>query len=989
MLLASHSYFSLRYGVLPPDQLVRAAARCGHSVVALTDINNTTGIPDFVRACRQYKIHPIGGIEFRVGDKILYTGIAQNMDGFSNLNRFLSFHNINQKTLPDRAPALENCLWLYPAQSFPAQHTDNEWIGIRLTDRSKLIQASKKTLDRCVIQQPLTFTTELGYLFHRHRGAKAHNTLLSKVDNSMTAEPHQALHTPQALKTAFEQWPQIYANTQRLLLQCSLDFDLQSPKNRKTYTGNSPDDYRLLRKIAWEGFATRYGKGTKYGHERIEKELDTICNLGFAAYFLITWDIIKYSLSQGIYHVGRGSGANSIVAYCLNITDVDPIELDLYFERFINPKRSSPPDFDIDYSWRNRDQVTDYIFKRFGSSHTALLGAMSTFQTKAAVREIAKVYGLPKNETDLLLDRPNDPKNKNPIASKILSLASLMTDFPNLRTIHAGGVLISEQPIFEYTALDMPPKGFPTTQWDMYVAESIGFEKLDILSQRGIGHINESAELIKLSRNEEIDVHNVKKFKTDPKTVELLRSGETIGCFYIESPAMRGLLDKLRCSDYITLVAASSIIRPGVAKSGMMSEYIKRFHNPQGFKYLHPIIEQQLAETYGIMVYQEDVLKVCHHFAGLDLADADVLRRIMSGKHRKKDDIERITKRFFDNCRQRGYPDDIVKELWRQIASFAGYSFSKAHSASYAVESFQSLYLKAHYPLEFIVAVINNFGGFYRTWVYFHEARRLGAEIELPCINRSKQNASLHGKTIFIGFGLIESLKLETAQQIVAERNRIGNFKSLADFISRIPLGLMQLRTLIRVGAFRFLNKSKSNLLWEAHMLCSKTTTQEFTPQLFEPETPKFNVPSMADSPIENAYDEIELLGFPVSATYFELLQTKFRGNLEISTLAQQKGKTVKLTVLLVTIKYVWTSKKELMHFGTFITPSGHFIDTVHFADSLKSYPFTGHGVYLIEGVVSIEFGHPSIEVKKMARLPFQPDPRNEKQRHSCVSVEN
>jgi DNA-directed DNA polymerase III PolC len=985
MLLASHTYFSLRYGVLPPDQLVRAAARAGHSVVALTDINNTTGMPDFVGACRKYGVHPIAGIEFRVGDRVLYTGIAQNTQGFQELNTFLSYHNINQIRLPDRAPTLDNCLWFYSMQSFPKQHIDNEWIGLRLADRSLLVRASKQTLDRCVIQQPLTFTTELGYQFHRHLRAIDHNTLLSKVGDSMTASPFDVLHTPLALKTAFEQWPQVYANTQRILLQCGFDFDLKSPKNRKTYTGSVPDDHSLLRKLAWDGFATRYGSGSKYARDRTEKELETICNLGFAAYFLITYDIIKYSLSHGIYHVGRGSGANSIVAYCLRITDVDPVELDLYFERFINPKRSSPPDFDIDYSWRDRDQVTDYIFKRFGSRHTALLGAMSTFQTNAAVRELSKVYGLPKEETDLLLERPNDPKNKNPIVTKVLTLARLMTDFPNLRTIHAGGILISEQPIFAYTALDMPPKGFPTTQWDMYVAESIGFEKLDILSQRGIGHINESVQIIKKTRNEEVDAHNVVKFKTDPKTVDLLYSGETIGCFYIESPAMRGLLKKLRCRDYITLVAASSIIRPGVAQSGMMGEYIKRFHNPKGFKYLHPIIEQQLAETYGIMVYQEDVLKVCHHFAGLDLADADVLRRIMSGKHRKKDDIERITKRFFDNCRQRGYPDDIVNELWRQIASFAGYSFSKAHSASYAVESFQSLYLKAHYPLEFIVAVINNFGGFYRTWVYIHEARRLGAEIELPCVNNSFHYATLHGKHVFLGFILVESLKQETVKQLVDERNRNGLFKSLADFVSRTGTSLLQLRILIRVGAFRFTGKSKSTLLWEAHMLCGKTQPQQATPRLFETEEPRFDIPATQESPTELAYDEIELLGFPVTVSYFDMLQTKFRGSVNALNIMEHAGKIVKLTALLVDIKYVWTKKRELMHFGNFIDTTGRFIDTVHFPDTLKTYPFTGPGVYLIEGKVTVEFGHPSIEVHKMARLPLLPDPRNEKQRHSCV----
>ncbi|HON19200.1 MAG TPA: PHP domain-containing protein, partial [Salinivirgaceae bacterium] len=699
MILGAHSYYSLRYGVLPPEQLVKLASAAGHSAMALTDINNVTAMFDFVKAARRYGIHPVAGMEIRLGDQLLYTAIARNENGFMQLNEWFSQHVLNRKPIPERPDDLADVFWIYPWGRFPSNPSENEWLGVRLDDRGRLLTAPKQWLTRTVIRHPFTFTTDLGFQFHRHLRAIDHNTLLSKIQPSMTALPNDRLFTPHEFKSAFDAWPDLYENTRRLLSQCQFDPDFDSPKNKQTYTGSRADDHILLRKLTYEGFEYRYGEGTPYARQRLDAELDTICRLGFAAYFLITHDIIHYSLSQGIYHVGRGSGANSLVAYCLCITDVDPIELNLYFERFINPKRTSPPDFDIDYSWRDRDRILEYIFRRFGYRHTALLGTTVTFQTNAAVRELAKVYGLPKTEVDQLLKAPNRPANRDEVINTVLYLAKFLTDFPNLRSIHAGGVLISEKPIYAYTALDMPPKGFQTTQWDMYVAESIGFEKIDILSQRGIGHINECVEIIHQNRGIDIDVHRVEAFKRDQKSLDLLYRGETIGCFYIESPAMRSLLKKLRCRDYKTLVAASSIIRPGVAQSGMMAEFIRRFHNPKGFKYLHPIIEEQLSETFGIMVYQEDVLKVCHHFAGLDLADADVLRRLMSGKHRKKGDLERISDRFFENCRQRGYPHEVVHELWRQISSFARYSFSKAHSASYAAESFQSLYLKAHFPL--------------------------------------------------------------------------------------------------------------------------------------------------------------------------------------------------------------------------------------------------------------------------------------------------
>jgi len=509
----------------------------------------------------------------------------------------------------------------------------------------------------------------------------------------------------------------------------------------------------------------------------------------------------------------------------------------------------------------------------------------------------------------------------------------------------------------------------------MYVAEDIAFEKLDILSQRGIGHINDSIEIIERNKKLKIDIHRVQELKEDPQVKHQLRIGETIGCFYIESPAMRGLLKKLHCDNYISLVAASSIIRPGVAKSGMMREYINRFHHPDSFTYLHPVMKEQLSETYGVMVFQEDVLKVCHHFAGLDLSDADVLRRAMSGKFRSKSEFQRIIDRFFENCHTLGRPDETAREVWRQIESFAGYSFSKAHSASYAVESFQSLYLKAHFPLEFMVAVINNFGGFYRSWVYVNEARRCGGRIELPCINKSLEETTIYDERIYLGFNLVANLEHDFQRQLVTERSRGGEFVSIEDFLRRVSIGIEHLVLLIRLGALRFTGKPKMQLLWEAHMLLSKRV-KSIPNRLFDVPSKKWELPSMEQSLVEAAYDEIELLSFPVTMSWFDLLQTSFRGEVMANDLTRHVGETVRMVGLLVTIKYVSTSRHELMHFGSFLDHSGEFFETVHFPPSLKSWPFAGQGVYLILGKVVSEFGHPSVEVEKLAKLPVKGDPR-------------
>jgi DNA polymerase-3 subunit alpha len=958
------------------EQLVQKAAVAGAASIALTDINNSTAIPEFAGECIKNNIKPVAGIEFRNDNEMQYIGVARNNKGVRELNEFLSKHNFEKTSVPFPAPHFSEAYIIYSHTKLPNRKLfDNERIGIRTEDVNKLLTLSGADRNKMVILQPVTFANNDDIFIHRSLRAVDNNILLSHLRPWQCAGENEFFHPPGYLRSMFEQYPAIINNTYDLLEDCNLSFDFNSQKNKKIFSASRHDDKLLLEKLAWDGMLYRYGKNNNEARKRIAHELEIIDKLGFSAYFLITWDIVRYSMARGFYHVGRGSGANSIVAYCLKITNVDPIDLNLYFERFINPRRSSPPDFDIDYSWKERDEVIDYIFKRYGYSHTALLGTISTFRGKSIVRELGKVHGLPKEEIDAIIDNPSSESNRNEITDIIFSTGHKIADFPNMRSIHAGGILISEEPVSCYTALDMPPKGFPTTQWDMYTAEEIGFEKLDILSQRGIGHIRESAEIILRNRSIDVDVHAIQMFKNDPKIKEYLKTGETKGCFYVESPSMRGLLQKLKCDDYTTLVAASSIIRPGVARSGMMREYIYRFHNPHKFKYLHPVMKEQLEETFGVMVYQEDVLKVCHHFAGLDLADADTLRRAMSGKYRSKQEMRRIVEKFFSNCREKGYSDELTKEVWRQIESFAGYSFSKAHSASYAVESFQSLYLKAHFPLEFMVAVINNFGGFYRTWVYVHEAKRYGAAVQPPCINKSTYKTTIYGSEIYLGFIHIMSLENNLASSIEENRKAGGPFADLNDFVNRVNPGLEQVILLIRSGAFRFTGKTKAVLLWEAHMMINKSKPESMRP-LFSSPVKDFSLPNLEQNKLDDAYDEIELFSFPVSMSWFDMLETSFRGEITAREMINNIGKKVRMVGHLVTIKYIKTIKKEWMNFGCFIDAEGSFFDTTHFPQSLKDYPFKGAGTYLILGKIVEEFGYASVEVEKMAKLPVKPDKR-------------
>jgi DNA polymerase-3 subunit alpha len=513
----------------------------------------------------------------------------------------------------------------------------------------------------------------------------------------------------------------------------------------------------------------------------------------------------------------------------------------------------------------------------------------------------------------------------------------------------------------------------------MYHGEDLGFHKFDVLSQRGLGHIKDAVDLVKQNRGQAVDIHDIPRLKADERVKAQLRSGDCMGCFYIESPAMRGLLKKLQCDNYVHLVAASSIIRPGVAKSGMMKEYIRRFHNPNSFEYLHPVFEEQLGETFGVMVYQEDVMKIVHHFAGLGLDESDVLRRIMSGKKSKGDTFERLQRKYFGNCRARGHPEGLAKEVWRQVESFSGYSFCKAHSASFAVESFQSLYLKAYFPLEFIVAVINNFGGFYRSEYYFHEARRCGGQVHAPCVNHSQHLTTLDGEDIYIGFVHLHQMEQQVAHRIVHQRAQGGAFRGLSDFLNRVEIGKEQVDLLIRIGAFRFTGQTKQELMWERVALFQPPGQDRHTMSLFPQEDEEVEATARqflsggeadAPEPYADAIDELELLGFPLCPPFDLLDKQVFTDTISQSVrLGELEGRIIRILGYYVCKKDVRTGKGKLMAFGCWIGQDGHFFDTVHFPPTLKRSPFRGKGIYKIEGRVVLEFGFPSLEVVRMSFL--------------------
>lgn len=977
MFLNCHSHFSFKYGTMSVEALIAEAKGKKLDAFALTDINCTAGVFPFIRAAQKAGIHPVIGIDFRNGTSQRYIGLAKNQEGFYELNLHLSEHLTQKKDFAAKAPAFANSFVIYPLPGKYFTLRENEFVGVHPFQLNRLISSPWfRYKDKLVLLQSVSFGSKIEFNAHRLLRSIDLNTLLSKLPTEAQGGADDQFYSYADMVGRCENHSYLLANAQKLLEQCQFSFYFQAVKNRRDILGSDWEDFDYLRQETFKGAINRYPELSPEISARIEKELELIQQKSFTSYFLINYDIVSFAQKKNFYHVGRGSGANSVVAYCLGITDVDPIELDLYFERFINLYRENPPDFDIDFSWKDRNEVTDYIFRKYNQGkqeHVCLLAAHNTFQYNSVLRELGKVFGLPKSDIESLIHYADKPGYvPDQYGKLILKYSNVLKDMPSNLTIHACGILISHKPIHYYTATEVPPKGFPVSHFDMHVAEDIGLHKFDILSQRGLGHIKSAIETIYQNQGIKVDIRQVEQFKKDPKIKQHLRDGHTIGAFYVESPAMRMLLAKMKADEYLELVAASSIIRPGVARSGMMREYILRHVDPERRKLAHPVLAEIMPETYGIMVYQEDVIKVAHYFAGLSLGEADVLRRGMSGKSRSKDEFQRIREKFFSNCKDLGREDKVAAEVWYQIESFAGYSFAKGHSASFAVESYQSLYLKAYFPLEFMVGVINNFGGFYHTEFYIHELRMNGADIQAPHINESEYLTRITGKTVYLGFIHLKYLEKTSIDKILNERRENGDFLGLADFAARMDISLEQLLILIRIGCFRFTGKTRQELLWEAHFILNKRKAIPAPNDLFRQSTRRQpTVRQLEEIDIrQEIVDQIDILEFPLDSP-FHLIKNQSIQGIKARDLKACLGKTVQIIGYLVTVKYTRTIKGDVMNFGTFIDREGDWIDTVHFPPVVKKYPFKGRAIYLIEGKVTAEFDFYSVEVSKCERMEY------------------
>jgi error-prone DNA polymerase len=582
--------------------------------------------------------------------------------------------------------------------------------------------------------------------------------------------------------------------------------------------------WELLKKRSYEGSIRRYGSITRPVQERLDRELEIVRAKGFAGYFLVVADIVTRSPRT----CGRGSAAASLISYALGITHVDPVRYDLYFERFLNMGRVDPPDIDVDFAWDERDEVLAHVLSLYGEDRAAMVCNHLCFRGRASVREVAKVYGLPEDEIGRVTKRLSrfwaagsaeemirvhplfkDVRLQRPWP-EILRWAGRLEGRPRHLSVHCGGVVIVPGAIWDHVPVQPSAKGVNVIHWEKDQTEDAGLVKIDLLGNRSLAVIRDTLAAVEEHHGVAIPYERFNPIE-DTRTRELVRRGDTVGVFYVESPAMRQLQEKTMTGDFERLVVHSSIIRP--AANTYIREYVRRLRGG-AYRAIHPILDDLMAETFGIMVYQEDVAKVAIALAGFDAASADDLRKVLSKKHKEKR-LADYRERFFRGSEARGFDRDTAGAVWEMILSFGGYSFCKPHSASYALVSFKSAYLRAHYPAEFMAAVISNQGGYYSTFAYISECRRMGLEILPPDVNAASIPYTGCNGAVRTGLMQVQKMK-EASREAVVEGRRSGPYRSLEEFLGRAGIDPADARLLILAGALDSISggRSRPEMMW-------------------------------------------------------------------------------------------------------------------------------------------------------------------------------
>jgi error-prone DNA polymerase len=977
-------------GVPTLEALCQAAHTQGQDTLALTDTNGLYGAIRFLDVARDAGLKPILGAELVQGHHRAVL-LAKTPRGYANLCRILSarhgddafdfIHTVAQHReglviLSDDLTALEK--W---------QRGSAEDLYVEPTPGSamqEMVAFGRRIGLPPVATARANFLKPDDYQVHRLLRAIAENTTLSRLRLDQCCSPTHWLMPGPVLGRSFPHVPDALTNSRRIADVCTTDWDFKETIFPSFRHLSAEGAFETLRMKTYEGALWRYSGLLDVVKRRIEHELAVIRDKGYADYFLVVDEIVR----QAPRTCGRGSAAASIVSYCLGITHVDPIRHNLLFERFLHPGRHDPPDIDIDFPWDERPKILEWVFARYGAHQAAMVANQNTLAPRAALREIAKVYGIPASEVGkalTMLHRRADfvevmpgttvmtwatqvcqaLRLREPWPEIVYCSVLLQGHFRNLG-LHPGGVVLVPDEIRRYVPVEISASGLPVIQWEKDQAEEAGLVKIDLLGNRSLAVIRDALAAIRQNTGRAIDYATWDPID-DPATNELIRRGDTMGCFYVESPATRLLLKKLwtgmplarraQADVFDYLVIVSSIIRP--AANVFVDEFVRRAHG-HPYRSLHPLLDQVLAETFGVMVYQEDVMNVAVTLGGFSVQNGDQLRKVLSKKHKEKQ-LRDYQVQFYDGAAERGVPRPVIDHIWAMMMSFAGYSFCKPHSASYAQVSFKSAYLRAHYPAEFIASVVNNQGGYYSAFAYLSEGRRMGLMILPPDINASEWAYTGSGQTVRVGLMQIKSFQEDVAKRMLTDRQANGPYRSLHDVLERVKPAIAQATILIKAGCFDSIagEFTRPALLWR--LFASQATK----PPGYLPIPPEYSIQ-------QKLAHELALFGFPLSCHPLDLFKGMLAHIPHISAkdLAQHVGEEVTVIGWLITEKIISTKKGEPMEFVTFEDQTGLY-DATLFPDTYRRFcHLLGmNQAYAVTGRVEEQFATIALTVRSVKLL--------------------
>lgn len=866
--LRSHSNFSFLRGLASPADLAKRASQLGMGALGLTDHHSLSGAVEFVDACREAGIRPLIGLEVEVSLPeemgAAHTGIlallAVDMSGWRSLCRLSSQLSSDEAVLTFDQLAGDTggliCLTGGRRGSLAGLVTSTQgniakdWLS-RLAELFKdclyieLQEHSAEDHETCEslailghqMHVPCVATHDIHYLeagqAHLQQVVTAVRLIrpLKELEPDKLAPPAAEFLSSEAMAAKMADFPQALETSQEVADRCQLELPLGVLHFPEVPLPEGMTGQLLLRQKAKAGAERLYGKITPEIQSRLDHEIEVISGYGFTPLFLIMEEILNFARQEGIPFSSRGSAASSLVAHCLGITSPDPLRLNLYFERFLNPARAAPPDIDTDLCSRRREQVIRFVYRRFGEDKVATVCTINRFRSRSALREVAKAYGRPPEEVSALADslpyRWYGPPGRrqgreDPFAElaehyrtathqEIFRDAQALIGLPHHLSVHPGGVVISPGPLTDLAPTQVANKGVVITQFDLDSIERLGLVKIDLLGIRGLTVLGDVVEIIArekppaTSRSGSSILTDILETipSEDAEVSQNVSQGRTIGCFQIESPGMRATLKEIKARTIDDIMVALSLYRPGPLTGGLKDAFVRRHLGKEATEQLHPALSTVLADTYGVVLYQEQVLRIAHEIAGFSLAEADLLRRAMSHFDPGKQ-MQTLQEKFVAGAWERNQvPEDTAKRVWELMAAFSGYGFPKAHAASYAQVSWRSAWCKTHYPAFFMAAVLANWGGYYSQRIYMNEARRMGLKLRPPEVNFAEREFSvkvLEGEPVlFMGLDQVRELTQRTQMQIIRQRP----FSAFADFLARVDPHRVEVENLVRVGALQ------------------------------------------------------------------------------------------------------------------------------------------------------------------------------------------